>query len=202
MVKDPICGMFINSNKSLKSEKSKSTFYFCSKNCKDKFEGSEKFYKTDKFSNVFPCLLGLILIAGTVLSIAFDFMILYMGIFFIVFSLFKIFDWKGFVNVFRMYDLLAKGIKPYAWAYPGIEFVLGASFILNYFIGDLYLISFAWTTLFIMGIGAIGVGIKLLKKEKFQCACLGTKINVPLTKVTLLEDLLMTFMALIIVYNG
>jgi len=140
-----------------------------------------------------------ILILGTILSIALDFMILYMGIFFIIFSLFKMPDWKGFVEAFGTYDILAKNMKPYGWIYPVIELALGAAFIANYF-GEFYLVPVAWTTLVIMGIGSIGVGNKILKKEKFQCACLGTWINVPLTKVTLLEDLLMVFMSILLLF--
>jgi hypothetical protein len=34
----------------------------------------------------------------------------------------------------------------------------------------------------------------LVKKTKFQCACLGTIFKVPLSKVTLVEDLLMVVM--------
>jgi hypothetical protein len=44
----------------------------------------------------------------------------------------------------------------------------------------------------------LGVAIKLAKKEKFQCACLGTFLKVPLTKVTLVEDFGMALLALIL----
>ena len=108
-------------------------------------------------------------------------------------------DWKGFVKAFGTYDILAKRVRVYGWAYPAIEMALGALFITNYFT-EFYLVPVAWTTLAIMTIGSIGVGNKILKKEKFQCACLGTWINVPLTKVTLLEDLLMVFMSVVLLF--
>lgn len=201
---DPVCGMKVDSEeaeaKGLTVTKNKTKHYFCSTSCKNKFigkTGKEKtpWYRSDTFGKVFPYFLGGILILGTILSIAFDFMILYMGIFFVIFSLFKMPDWKGFVEAFGTYDILAKNIKPYGWAYPLIEFALGVLFITNYFT-EFFLFPIAWVTLVIMAIGSIGVSIKLLKKEKFQCACLGTWINVPLTKVTLLEDLLMVFMSI------
>jgi hypothetical protein len=144
--------------------------------------------------------LGIVLVLGTVLSIAFDFMILYMGIFFIVFSLFKIIDWKGFVEAFSRYDLIGMNFRSYSWIYPAIEFFIGIGFLLHQFYSGYFLTSLAWVTLFIMGAGGIGVGVKLLKKEKFQCACLGTRINLPLTKVTLLEDVLMAGMSLIVIF--
>jgi len=102
-------------------------------------------------------------------------------------------DWKGFTEAFSTYDILAKNIPGYAIIYPVLEFILGILFITNSFISVA-----AWITIIALGIGGIGVTLKLLKKEKFQCACLGTFINVPLTKITLLEDIIMVAMALII----
>ena len=197
MAKDPVCGMQVDEKeagkKSLISLKGKKKYYFCSLSCKEKFENKTPWYKSEKFGKLFPYVLATILILGTILSITFNFMILYMGIFFIIFSLFKILDWRGFVNAFSMYDLIAKNVKAYAWAYPAIEFVIGLLFIFQ-----IYVTGAAWVTLFIMIVGGVGVGIKISKKEKFQCACLGTKLNVPLTKVTLLENVLMAIMAVML----
>jgi len=202
MAKDPICGMTVDEKvaekKNLFLVKDGKSHHFCSTTCKEKFENKVPWYRSEKFGKLFPYFLALVLIGGTILSLTYDFMLLYMGIFFILFSLFKMPDWKGFVTAFSGYDLIAKNIKIYAWAYPAIEFIIGIFYIINYYVGNFFLVPLAWITLFIMGVGGIGVSIKLLKKEKFQCACLGTWINVPLTKVTLLEDLLMIFMAIVI----
>jgi hypothetical protein len=46
----------------------------------------------------------------------------------------------------------------------------------------------------------LGVVIKLLKHEKFQCACLGTFLKVPLTYVTLIEDFGMAFLAILMLF--
>jgi hypothetical protein len=46
-----------------------------------------------------------------------------------------------------------------------------------------------------MAFSGVGVAIKLAKKERFQCACLGTFLKVPLTKVTLVEDFGMAALA-------
>ena len=207
MVKDPICGMDVDvkeaKKKGLVSEKGNKKYYFCSKSCKGKFEHKSSkvpWYRSEKFGKTFPYFLAAVLIIGTVLSIIFNFMILYMGIFFIVFSFFKMPDWKGFTKAFRTYDLLAKTIPFYAPIYPLIEFGLGVLFLVNYFSGGFLLSTIAWITLVVMVIGGIGVGIKLSKREKFQCACLGTWINVPLTKVTLLEDALMVLMAISLLF--
>jgi len=52
-------------------------------------------------------------------------------------------------------------------------------------------------TLTLMLIGAIGVLKALLDKRAIRCACLGTALNLPMTKVTLVEDLTMALMAIV-----
>ena len=211
MVKDPICGMDVNEKeaekKGLVVTQGSKSYYFCSENCKDKFESkgvksvkkeTVPWYQSEAFGKAFPWVLGIVLIGGSLWSILGGFMTLYMGIFFIVFSLMKMPDWKGFVGAFGMYDIIAKRVKGYAWLYPGIEFVIGILYLVNYFAGGFYLLTAAWVTLFIMGIGSIGVAKNIFSKNKVQCACLGTKINVPLTKVTLLEDVIMAIMAIML----
>mgnify|MGYP001560675820 CR=1 FL=1 len=201
---DPVCGMHVDIEKAksgrLISIKNGKKYYFCSMHCKNTFENrkNKKWYKSEKFSKIFPFVLAFILITGTVLSIVFDFMLLYMGLFFIVFSIFKMPDWKGFVVAYKQYDLIARYVKGYALIYPAMEFILGVLYLINNYF-DFYLIIISYITLIIMLVGALGVAIKLAKREKFQCACLGTWLNVPLTKVTLLEDLLMASMAILII---
>jgi hypothetical protein len=51
-----------------------------------------------------------------------------------------------------------------------------------------------------MGFSGLGVTLKLAKKEKFQCVCLGTFLKVPLTKVTVLEDFGMVGLALVMLF--
>jgi len=47
-----------------------------------------------------------------------DVMLDFMGLFFIVFSFFKMLDLKGFPESFRMYDPLAKRVPAYGKVYP------------------------------------------------------------------------------------
>ena len=117
----------------------------------------------------------------------------YMGIFFIIFSLAKLLDVKGFAKAFKQYDLFAKYIPFYAASYPFIEFILGILYLFNFFINIAAII-----TIIILGMGSMGIIKNLLSKNKVQCACLGTKLNVPLTKVTLLEDIIMVLMAIML----
>lgn len=114
----------------------------------------------------------------------------FMGGFFIVFSFFKLLNLQGFAEGYRTYDVLAKKIPAYGFVYPFIEMVLGIAFITG-----LAPVATNILTLVVMGISTIGVAQSLLKKTAFQCACLGTIIKLPLSKVTLFEDLLMVLMS-------
>jgi hypothetical protein len=114
----------------------------------------------------------------------------FMAGFFIVFGAFKIINWKGFVEAYQMYDIIAKRSKIYAYLYPLIELGLGVAYLTA-----INLVVTNWVTLAVMVISSIGVAQQLLKKQLIQCACLGVVFKVPMTKVTLVEDVLMAVMA-------
>jgi len=117
---------------------------------------------------------------------------IFMGGFFVVFGTLKVLKLKDFAIAYKEYDIIAKRSNIYAHAYPFIELGLGILYFIN-------LVPFITNiiTIIVMGIGATGVYIKLLKKEEIPCACLGTVFKVPMTWVTLVEDLLMVAMAII-----
>lgn len=114
----------------------------------------------------------------------------FMGGFFIAFSFFKLLDLQGFVDSFRSYDIAAREVSAYGYLYPFIELALGVA----------YLTGFAplvtnIVTVVIMLIGIVGVTQALWQKRRIQCACLGTVFNLPMSKVTFIEDGLMAGMA-------
>lgn len=116
----------------------------------------------------------------------------FMAGFFIVFSFFKFLNLKAFAESYAMYDLLAMKIPTYGFIYPFIELGLGLA----------YLTSFQpqftnWATVIIMGFSSIGVIQSVLDKRKIRCACLGTVFNLPMSTVTIIEDLLMVGMAIL-----
>lgn len=114
----------------------------------------------------------------------------FMAGFFLVFSFFKLLNLREFVDAYRGYDPLARRSKAYAWAYPFIELGLGVAYLVNLFPATTSLI-----TLILMGVGAVGVLRALRDKRSIRCACLGTALNLPMTKVTLIEDITMAAMA-------
>lgn len=110
--------------------------------------------------------------------------------FFLVFAGFKLMDLKGFAEGYSTYDLLAQRWFGYGYIYPFIELFFALAMILNIAPRPVL-----WSELVIMGFSGIGVAIKMAKREQFQCACLGTFLKVPLTKITLIEDFGMAALA-------
>lgn len=111
--------------------------------------------------------------------------------FFLTFATFKLMDLKGFAEGYQTYDLLAMRVPAYGYVYPFIELSFGLAMILIPFSTMLLVAEFA-----VMAFSGLGVAIKIAKKEEFMCACLGTFLKVPLTKVTLIEDFGMAGLAL------
>ncbi len=119
-------------------------------------------------------------------------MSVFMAGFFLVFAGFKLLDLPGFAQGYATYDLLAKRWFGYGYIYPFLELSLGLLYATNIAPFQTNLV-----TVVLLGFSGIGVAQKLLKRERFQCACLGTFLKVPLTKVTLIEDFGMAVMAAI-----
>ena len=117
----------------------------------------------------------------------------FMGLFYIIFSFFKILDIKGFSTSFKMYDPLAKKITTYGYIYPFIEILLGLMFLTRIEVNIALLI-----TIIILGITSVGVTQTLLNKRTINCACLGTTLKLPMTEATFIENAIMIIMAIIL----
>jgi copper chaperone CopZ len=148
--------------------------------------------------SLYPLYLIVGYIAGAVGLIAFSrgdgspafVMSSFMAGFFLVFSFFKFLDLRGFSDAYRSYDLLARVLPGWGLAYPFIELALGVAYLLR-----ISPVATNSVTLGLMLIGSLGVFRTLLDKRAIRCACLGTAIKLPMTTVTLVEDLGMAAMA-------
>jgi cation transport ATPase len=91
-----------------------------------------------KFQQLKPLLLIIFYIAVASVLLHYknwswsEFMLDFMGLFYIVFSFFKMLDLKGFPESFKMYDPLAKRIPIYGWIYPFIETALGLLLLMRF----------------------------------------------------------------------
>ena len=152
--------------------------------------------KVSKIKQLKPLFIILAYISITSLLLNFknwdstNAMLDFMGLFYIIFSFFKILDIKGFSISFRMYDPLAKKVPLYGIIYPFIEILLGVMFLTRIEV-ELAIIL----TIIVLGITTIGVTQTLLNKKSISCACLGTALKLPMTEATFIENALMIIMA-------
>ena len=156
-----------------------------------------------QIKKLFPLLSIFVLVAVLTLLTAFfqnyitgmNLMMLMMAYLFLIFGIFKIINLKNFANAYMTYDVIAMRSKTYALLYPFIEIALGGMYF--FYIGGVYRDIF---TFLLMSVGTYGVWKALQKKDDIPCACLGMVFSVPMTKVTLFENLLMALMALYMVF--
>jgi hypothetical protein len=114
----------------------------------------------------------------------------FMAGFFLVFSFFKLLDIQAFATAYARYDLLAMRWPSWGLIYPFLELALGVAYLTNFN----PLLTF-WLTIGIMGFSAIGVIQVVASKTQIQCACLGTVFKLPMSTVTIIEDVGMVLMA-------
>jgi len=156
------------------------------------------------FSDYWPliCLVLVAILAGSTICYSIQgellqWMHYFMGILFCQFSLLKLFDIPGFADGFQMYDLIGKRSRIYALVYPFIELLLGLAYL-----SFLYPVATYLITIMFMVIGAIGVVKALQKGLDIYCPCMGNVLKVPLSTVTLGEDLGMGLMAFIMLISS
>ena len=117
-----------------------------------------------------------------------------MGSFFLIFGLFKVFNLRAFADAYQTYDIVAKRSRAYAFVYPFIELLFAVAYLANF--GGVVRDSIV---LVVMMVSTIGVIQKLRLREEVPCACLGMVFRLPMTWVTLGEDLLMVVEAIIMI---
>lgn len=140
------------------------------------------------FSSIFFFTIITSIIHGQ-LDVTFS-MRMMMGSFFAIFGLFKVFNLKAFADAYSTYDIIAKRSHMYALIYPFLELTIAVLYLTNF--GGIYRDIF---TFVLMTISTIGVVAKIREKEEIPCACLGMVFKIPMTSVTLIEDLIMALEA-------
>ena len=120
-----------------------------------------------------------------------------MASFFLIFGFFKVINLPGFAAAYSMYDLIAKKFFWYGYIYPFLELGLGTAYLLkwNMFATNIF-------TLVLMLVSALGVFNELRQHKMITCACIGVVFKIPMTYVTLAEDLIMAVMALVMLMKG
>jgi hypothetical protein len=152
----------------------------------------------DPKTSYYPLLLILLFLLGgtALLEVAaqpFDLMRAmrhFMAGFFLVFGFFKLLNVPAFADAYRGYDVVAKVWPAWGFVYPFVEVLLGAGYLAN-----VWPVAVNVATLVVMGVSTVGVVQSVLNKRKIRCACLGTVFNLPMSAVTIVEDVLMVGMS-------
>ncbi len=114
----------------------------------------------------------------------------FMAGFFLAFSFFKFLDLPAFANAYAGYDLLAAKWKGWGMVYPFVELGLGLAYLTHWQPAITH-----WVTIIVMGFSALGVIRAVMNKQTIRCACLGSVFNLPMSTVTIVEDVGMVLMA-------
>jgi copper chaperone CopZ len=114
----------------------------------------------------------------------------FMAGFFLVFSFFKLLNLKGFSESYSMYDVVAKKWNGWGYIYAFIELALGLAFLTGFNPLLTNIVTFV-----VMAVSIIGVLQSVANKRKIKCACLGAVFNLPMSTITIIEDLLMIGMS-------
>ena len=146
----------------------------------------------------FPLLLiagyiAVVSFAGTAEAAGIDgkaWMTNFMAGFFLVFSAFKFLNLTGFADAYASYDLLAKRWHGWGFIYPFLELALGLALLFR-IAPPLTQVA----TIALMGFSSLGVLDALRQNRQIQCACLGTVLKLPMSTITLVEDVAMVVMA-------
>jgi hypothetical protein len=101
----------------------------------------------------------------------------------------KLYDIHKFSNIFQKYDLISKILPIYSYIYPFLEIFLGLNLILKK-----NLIMTKIITKNIMLISIVSILISLYNGENLRCGCIGTFFNVPLSYISISENLLMLYL--------
>ena len=116
----------------------------------------------------------------------------FMAGFFLVFSFFKLLDLNAFADAYSGYDLLASRWRNWGLIYPFFELFLGLAYLTNF---NPLLTN--WITVAVMSFSAVGVVKAVVNNTQIQCACLGTVFKLPMSTVTIVEDVGMVLMAVL-----
>ena len=147
---------------------------------------------TSWFKSYYPLLLVMTLIAVVPLAAGtfMGWMMGFMAGFYIVFGAFKLLDVPAFARSYAQYDIVAKHVPAWGYVYPFVEVALGFGFLFWF-----DMLTLSWIALVLSVVGAIGVIQANLSKQTIQCACLGTVFQLPMSVVTVVENLGMAAMA-------
>ena len=122
------------------------------------------------------------------------FMMNLMWIWLLCFWVLKFVDLHGFAKSFSLYDMIAKRFSFYGYIFPFIEILLGGVYIFDTSMKYMFSANIVVGIISILWI--ISAYMVIYSWKKIECACMGTFWKLPMTKVTIIENLAMLLMVL------
>lgn len=116
----------------------------------------------------------------------------FMAGFFLIFSFFKLLDISAFADAYADYGRW----RGWGLIYPFVELALGLAYLANW---NPLLTN--WATLIVMGFSVIGVIQAKLHKRSIRHVGFGTFFILPMSTVTIIEDVSMVAMATLAILN-
>ena len=113
-----------------------------------------------------------------------------MGGILIVFGFLKIVNLRGFVKIFSKYDIFSRHFEPWGYVYPFLEIYLGILLLKGNNLSRVYKVIIA-----IMSISIVSVLESLRRGVQLRCGCIGSIFHIPLSYVTLSENVVMIIMS-------
>ena len=113
-----------------------------------------------------------------------------MGSILFVFGGLKLIDLRKFSIIFSKYDLISKRIPYYSYLYPFIEIILALALFYQYKLNIVY-----GLIIILMIISLVSVLISLYRGQVLRCGCLGSFFHLPLSYVTISENVVMLLMS-------
>ena len=113
-----------------------------------------------------------------------------MGTILIVVGILKLLNLKKFKHYFLKYDVISQVVPAYSYVYPFLEVALGASLLLQY-----KLVATNLITIVLMVVSMVSVTLSILQGQTLRCGCLGSFLHVPLSYVTITENVVMAAMS-------
>ena len=117
----------------------------------------------------------------------------------LLFAIPKLFDLRGFADIFARYDVIAGAAHTtyiYGYAYPFIEIALAAALL---FAQRRRALRATYASIIgIMALSLAGVGRTLAAGRELRCGCLGSLLHIPLSYVTIAEGAVMLTMAAVL----
>lgn len=118
-----------------------------------------------------------------------------LGAFLILSGFMKILNLNGFWLIVAQFNNLARKYgKPFAFALPFIEMIVGIILITGFYLPFYSALAVLMAILF----GTMVTTVLIKKKKLKNCGCFGAKIKMPLTWKSLVDDLVFFLIALLI----